>query len=270
MIRRLLTKHNKSLLRELVRTDFHLRYQGSVLGYLWALLRPLFMFAILYVVFGLVLRFGDAVPNFPVYLLLGIVLWSFFTEATKQGMTSIVGRGDLIRKIHFPKYIIVIAGTINALINLLFNLLIIGVFILLSGAEVQWYAVLLFPLLLIELYAFSLALAFFLATINVRYRDINHIWDILLQGGFYASAIFYPLTIIAERSEPLARLIIANPVSQIIQDSRYLLVTSETMTTYSLNGTFLAYMLPVGIIAAVTYFAVTYFKMRSARFAEDI
>ena len=110
----LLDRKNRILLRELVVTDFKLRYQGSVLGYIWSVLKPLFLFAILYVVFVYVLQMDRGVPHFAVTLLLGVVLWSFFTEATSNGLGSIVNRGDLIRKLNFPKYIIVISGTISS------------------------------------------------------------------------------------------------------------------------------------------------------------
>src|SRR3990167_4499788 len=104
-ISNIFSRRNRILLRELVVTDFKLRYQGSALGYLWSLLKPLLLFAILYVIFVEFLRFGSDVEHFPLYLLLGIVLWGFFTEATNQGIQAIVSRGDLIRKINFPKYI---------------------------------------------------------------------------------------------------------------------------------------------------------------------
>ena len=106
-------RKNRILLRELVVTDFKLRYQGSALGYMWSILKPLFLFAILYLVFDKFLSLGRAIEHFPVYLLLGIVKWNFFAEATSLGLQSIVGRGDLIRKVNFPKYIIVISGTIS-------------------------------------------------------------------------------------------------------------------------------------------------------------
>jgi ABC-2 type transport system permease protein len=137
-ISNILSRRNRILLRELVVTDFKLRYQGSVLGYLWSLLKPLMLFAILYVVFVHFLRFGVGLDHFAVSLLLGIVLWSFFTEATSQGMQAIVGRGDLIRKINFPKYIIVISATISALINLLFNLVVVLVFMIIDGVDFKW------------------------------------------------------------------------------------------------------------------------------------
>src|SRR6185437_9679410 len=97
------------LLRELVRTDFKLRYQGSVLGYMWSLLRPLFMFATLYIVFGVFLKAKGNIPHYPVYLLLGIVLWNYFGEVTSGSVGAIVGKGDLLRKINFPKYVIILA-----------------------------------------------------------------------------------------------------------------------------------------------------------------
>ena len=184
----ILSPRNRILLRELVVTDFKLRYQGSALGYAWSVLKPLFLFAILYIVFDRFLRLGRDIEHFPVYLLLGIVLWSFFTEATIDGLQSIITRGDLIRKINFPKYIIVVSGTISALINLLINLVVVAFFIIVNGVHVGWEAILVVPLLL-ELYVFALAVAFFLAALNVKFRDTGHLWDVFLQAAFYATPI---------------------------------------------------------------------------------
>src|SRR5690349_2541607 len=141
----ILSRRNRILLRELVITEFKLRYQGSVLGYLWSLLKPLMLFTILYFVFVRFLKFGEGIEHFEVSLLLGIVMWTFFTEATGQGMQAIVARGDLIRKINFPKYIIVISGTISALINLLLNLVVVLLFIIINGVDIKW-SILLLPL----------------------------------------------------------------------------------------------------------------------------
>ena len=163
----LLDRRNIILLRELIVTDFKLRYQGSVLGYVWSVLKPLFLFAILYVVFVHILRLDRGIPHFPVTMLLGIVLWSFFTEATSNGLGSIVNRGDLIRKLNFPKYIIVISGTVSSLINLFINLGVVLIFILLNGVSLSWTALLIVPLI-IELYIFSLGIALLLSVFNVK------------------------------------------------------------------------------------------------------
>src|SRR5262245_61299929 len=124
MLKRIFSKQNRALLAELVRTDFKLRYQGSVLGYAWSLLRPTFLFAILYVVFVYFLKTGRGIPHYAVYLLLGIVLWNFFEEMTKLSLTSVVDRGSLIRKIKIPNWIIVLSSSISALINLMLNLIV--------------------------------------------------------------------------------------------------------------------------------------------------
>src|SRR5579871_2951566 len=128
-VKAIFSKQNRALLAELVRTDFKLRYQGSFLGYAWSLLRPLLIFVILYVVFVKFLKLGNSIPHYPVYLLLGIVIWNFFIEMTTQSLGSIVGRGDLIRKIRIPRWIIVFSSSLSALINLLLNLVVVGIFV---------------------------------------------------------------------------------------------------------------------------------------------
>jgi ABC-2 type transport system permease protein len=159
-ISNILSRRNRILLRELVITDFKLRYQGSVLGYAWSLLKPLFLFAIMYVVFGLLVKLGS-IEHYAVYLLFGIVLWNFFAEATGQGMASIVSRGDLLRKINFPKYIIVLSTTISALINLTLNLVIVAILMVSNGVHLHMSALML-PVYIVELYVFALGLAFLL------------------------------------------------------------------------------------------------------------
>lgn len=257
------------MLRELVITDFKLRYQGSVLGYLWSLLKPLMLFAILYVVFIHFLRFGSQGEHFAVQLLLGIVLWTFFVEATSQGMQAIVTRGDLIRKINFPKYIIVISGTISALINLVLNLLVVFVFILLNGVDIKW-SVLLFPLNILELYIFALALAFLLAALYVKYRDVSHIWEVFLQGLFYSTPILYPLTMVMAVSESAAKILMLSPIAQVVQDARYNAISHTVITTNSIINNSLLQLLPYAIIVATIILAVWYFKNGQKYFAENV
>jgi len=146
---RVFNRRNRILLLELTKTDFKLRYQGSVLGYLWAILRPMLMFGILYLVFAKFLRFGAEIPHYPVYLMTGTVIWNFFTECTGQGIQSLIIRSDLMRKISFPKWIIVLSATTTALINLAINLVVVVIFALVSGVSVSW-TWLLVPLLIFE------------------------------------------------------------------------------------------------------------------------
>ena len=189
---RFLHEKNRAILSEMVRTDFKVRYQGSALGYLWSLLKPLAIFSIMYIVFTVVWPVAKGVPHYEVYLLLGIMLWNFFTEATVLGASSIVSHGSLIRKINIPRYLIVIASTVSALINLGLSLVVVFVFALLSRVQFDWHLLTLIPVLL-ELFIFTLGVAFLLATLYVKFRDISYIWEILLQAGMYGSAIIFPL-----------------------------------------------------------------------------
>ena len=266
-----LYKGNRVLLKELTKTDFKLRYQGSVLGYLWALLRPLMMFAILYIVFAKLLKFGSDIPHYPVYLLVGTTFWSFFTECTNQGIQAIVNRGDLIRKVCFPKYIVVVSATLTAVINVLINLLVIFIFALIDGVTPSW-TWLLVPVLLLELYSFSLGISFLLGAINVKYRDITSIWDVLTQALFYAVPIIYPITMVAATSPLAAKIILANPISQVIQDLRYCIVTTETITSWSYIGeqNFLLKFIPLAIVLIMLTWGSWYFRKKSKRFAEEI
>ncbi len=270
-IPKVFNKKNRILLKELTKTDFKLRYQGSALGYLWALLRPLMLFAILYIVFAKLLRFGGDIPHYPVYLLTGTTLWSFFSECTNQGIQAIVNRGDLLRKISFPKYIVVVSATLTAVINLLINLIVIVVFALINGVapSFSWLFVL-FPI--IELYALSLGIAFLLGAINVKYRDVTSIWEVLMQALFYAVPIIYPISMVAtsEIGVLAAKMILLNPISQCIQDARFLLITTETTTTWNFFGSPFFAFIPITIVLMILTLAGLYFRKKSKFFAEEI
>ncbi len=262
-------RYSVILLRELVRTDFKLRYQNSVLGYFWSLLRPFSLFVILYIVFVKILGAGGDIPYFGVYLLVGIVIWNYFAEVTNNSVTAVVGKGDLLRKVNFPRYIIVVAGSFSALINLFFNFIVIAVFMLIAGSDVSRTVVFL-PLLVVELFVFSLAVGFLLSSLYVRYRDIGFIWEVAMQGLFFATPIMYAFSLVSDKSPVVAKILISNPIAQLMQDMRYMLVTPKTETVGSTFGTPFAYLIPVGIVAVFTIAAGYYFKQRSAHFAEEV
>jgi len=266
-MKRFLTKQNRALLSELVRTDFKLRYQGSALGYAWSLLRPLLIFVILYIVFVNFLKLGEDVPHFPVYLLLGIVIWNFFNEMTVQSTTSIVGRGDLIRKISIPRWMVVFSSSLSALINLGLNLIVVAVFMVFNNVGVL--STLPFILLiLLEVYVFSLGISLFLAALFVKFRDVSYIWEVVLQAGFYLTPILYPLTMITNAT--LQKLIMLNPMAQVIQDARHVAITHASPTVYGVfQGGFYKFI-PFVIVVAVFIGGLMYFKKESKYFAENI
>lgn len=267
---RYLTKRNRAILREMISTDFKVRYQGSALGYLWSLLRPLFMFGTLYIIFVYIFNLNKGVPHLGVFLLLGIVMWNFFLETTMIGMSSVVARGDLIRKISIPRYLVVVSSSVGAFINLFLNLMVVLVFALFDGVQpsLTW---LLFPLLIVELYIFSTAVAFLLAALYVKFRDITYVWEVLTQAAFYGTPILYALAAGSSIVIPVEymRLLLISPLAQIIQDARYSLVTHDTITGWSIMRLRFA-IIPVLIVAALSILSYWYFKRQARTFAEDI
>ncbi|MCL2037464.1 ABC transporter permease [Candidatus Saccharibacteria bacterium] len=262
-------RYSLILLRELVKTDFKLRYQGSVLGMLWSVLKPVMLFAVMYIVFVRFLRFGAGIPHFAVSLLLALTLWSFFAESASQGMRAIVDRGSLLRKINFPKYIVVVSATVSALINLSINLVVVLIFAIINGVDFSWY-ILLAPMVILQLYIFSLAVAFLLATLYVKWRDIGHIWEVILQTGFYATPIIYPLTLVAAQSVLASKILLLNPMAQMIQDLRYLLIYDGTETVWNYIGNFWVALIPILFTIMLAILAGLYFYKSSRRFTEEI
>lgn len=267
MFRPIVSRQNRALLAELVRTDFKLRYQGSALGYAWSLLRPLLLFLILYVVFVKFLKIGAGIPHFPVYLLLGIVIWNFFTEMTTRSLTSIVERGDLIRKIRIPRWIIIVSSSISALINFLLNLLVVVVFLLINHVDLLMTSLWL-PLVLLEVYLLALGLSLLLSAAYVKYRDISYIWEVILQAGFYLTPILYPVTLITNLD--FQKILLLNPMAQAIQDARYSAVTHQTVTTGQVFEGGWYKLVPYIITPLVLVVGVWYFRKESKYFAENV
>lgn len=270
-MKHIFSKQNKALLSELVRTDFKLRYQGSVLGYAWSLLRPLFMFAILYTVFTYVFKVGKDVDNFPIYLLLGIVLWTFFTEITQQSLGSIVGRGDLIRKIRIPRWMIVMSSSIGALINLSLNLVVVLIIALIGGMDLLRTSVFL-PFFILEIYIFALGLGLLLSALFVKYRDMSYIWDVILQAGFYATPILYPITTQANliTNPTIQKLLYLNPVATAVQGARNAFVTPEALTIGEAWKNSYAFLMPLLITVCFLVIGVLYFRREAKDFAENL
>jgi ABC-2 type transport system permease protein len=269
MVKRIFSKQNRALLAELVRTDFKLRYQGSVLGYAWSLLRPLFLFLILYVIFVKFIKSGGGIPHFPVYLLLGILIWNFFVEMTSQSLGSIVGRGDLIRKISIPRWLIIFSSSISALINLGLTLIIFAIFMAWNRVDLMG-TLLLLPLILLEVYIFALGISLLLSAAFVKFRDVGYIWEVILQAGFYLTPILYAMSFIP--NVKFQKVVLLNPMAQAIQDARYAAVSHDerVVTIWRIfDGGWYAFI-PFAIVLIVLIAGLAYFKKESKYFAENI
>ena len=245
------------LVRQFAITDFKLRYNNSIMGYFWSLLNPLLQFGVLFLVFSVFLRFD--VPYYGLYLLLGVVLWSFLVESTNNAMNSLLEKTSLIRKINFPKQIIIIASNINSVIGFVINLTLISAFFIIS--KVKLSASLLFlPVYVLSLLLFAVGLSFLLSALYVRFRDVKHLWGFFLQLGFWITPIIYPVSAIPEMFRLLFNF---NPMYGIIHNFREIAIYGNMPEIYST-----LFSLAFSIL---TFFLGYFlFKSMSDKFAEYI
>lgn len=214
----------------LSKTDFSLRYHGSILGFLWALLKPLFMFVILNFVFSHL--FGGT-REYSLGLLTGLMLWTFFAEGTTTGLGSLLSKGHILKKINAPAWTMVLASLCTSLYSFLLSLVVLGCFFL-------WYGVLPSPAVIpgLVLYGLSLILlvssmSFVAAPLYVRLRDLNQIWEVLLAAGFYATPIIYPLQVLPEH---IRGIVAMSPLAQVIEGWKQLLLSPTPLTIASLSA----------------------------------
>jgi ABC-2 type transport system permease protein len=261
-------QRNLNLVRELSITSFKLKYTGSALGYVWSLVKPLMLFGIMYLVFSLLLRVGKGDIDFPVQLLIAIVAWTFFTEATSTAMNAVAGNGDLIRKAYFPRWILVVASTTSALLTFAINTTLVLVVTLILGHLDLTLRSLLAPIYYLELIVLVLGLSLLLSSLFVFFRDLGHIWEILSLVLFYGSGVVFPIMLI--KSTTLLDLAGLNPVAQIIQDLRYSLVQSSALnqSMASIIGPLVIIPIAISILALVVGYAV--FTRLTPKFAESL
>jgi lipopolysaccharide transport system permease protein len=180
----------------LVRTDFKARYHGTPSGFLWALLKPTAMFVVLVGVFSLIFR-GE--PNYKLNLIIGLFLWNFFAEATTVGMGSLAAKGFLVTKARFPRWILVVTSIANALITLVVFGAVVTVYLIVMGRGPGPAAVLAFGFYILCLATITIGLSLGSSVLFLRFRDLNQIWDMTTQAGFFLAPIVYPLGVIPER-----------------------------------------------------------------------
>jgi ABC-2 type transport system permease protein len=259
-------RQHARIVRVIAAAEFKLKYSGSVLGYVWSVVKPLGLFAMLYIVFGRFFKLKDF-PHYPLYLLLGIVLWTYFIDTTSIAMPSLVHRSSLISKLAFPRVIVPLSVSTTTGMTLGVNLLAVSVFVAANrvSPRVTW---LLLPPLLLELFVVSLGVGLFLSALFVRLRDIGQVWELILQLMFYASPIIYPVAFLPPWWKPIAFL---SPVVQIIQDARWALVPSPAITTApAVFGTPFGELVPLAVGALVVVGGYAFFRQQAPWFAERI
>lgn len=261
-------QRNLNLVRELSITQFKLKYTGSALGYVWSLVKPLMLFGIMYLVFSLLLKAGTGSTDFPVQLLIAIVAWTFFTEATATAMNAVAGNGDLIRKAYFPRWILVVASTTSALLTFAINtVLVVVVTLALGHLDLTWRS-LLAPLYYLELVVLVLGLSLLLSSLFVFFRDLGHIWEILSLVLFYGSGVVFPFALIQTKSQKLVDLAGLNPVAQIITDLRHSLVAPSLQSMGAIIGPLV--IIPILLSVAALLVGYLVFSRLTPTFAESL
>ena len=245
----------------LARTDFKLRYHGSVLGYVWALLKPLLTFLILNFVFSTIFNpKGSGIQHFSLQLLTSIMLFNFFSEGTMSGLNSLLGKASLVTKIYVPRWTIVIASTINASLIFGMNLIIIAVFFVWYGFWPGIPAIGMFMFFIFLTFILILSFSFIAAPLYVKFRDLSQIWEVAIQALFYGSPIVYPLQIIPAKYHTI---LLANPIGFIIHFNK-LALTEKHYPTLTQISVFSA------IIVALFFVSLFIFRKMEPKIAENI
>jgi ABC-2 type transport system permease protein len=255
------------LTRTLAVTEFKLRFFGSILGYLWQLMRPLMLFGVLYVVFTQFIAVSDH-PLFPVSLLLGIVLFTFFAEATGGAVSCVVDRENLVRRIHFPRMAIPLSVVLTATFNLALNLVVVLIFGFALGVKPHW-TWLEMPVMLVGLGLFATGLAMLLSALYVRFRDLRPIWEVVLQVMLYGSMIIVPFETVSEKYDTLAKIMLINPMGAIVQQSRHAIVDPSIPGTAAAGG-WIALWGPIFVTLATFALGLWVFNREAPRVAEDL
>ena len=247
-------------------TEFRRTYFGTVLGYLWSLVRPLLLFAVLLFVFTKIFRVGSGVPNYPVLLLLGIVLFSFFQEATTTAVTSVVAQEGIVRKTQFPRLVIPTTVVLTALYNLCLNLVVVFAFVLAYGVDPMW-SWLLFPFALLALFVLTTAVSMLLSVLYVRFRDIAIIWAVLSQVLFYATPILYPITIVPEKYRDL---LFINPLAPIFEQVRVWVIDPSAPSASDVVGGAVHLLPAAAVFVVLCVLGVWIFNRDAPRIAEEL
>jgi ABC-2 type transport system permease protein len=247
-------------------TDFKRTYFGTVLGYLWSLARPLMLFGVLLAVFTQVFRVGSQVAHYPVLLLLNVVLFGFFSEATTTAVTSIVGQESVVRKTQFPRLVIPLAVVLTSLFNLGLNLVVVFVFILAFGVAPMW-TWLLFGVVLALLLVITVAVSMIVASLFPRFRDMAIIWTVASTVLFYATPVLYPIDVVPNT---LRDVIVLNPLASIFELARRWVIDPGAPGPAGAAGGFVHLLPGLAIYVLTCVLAVWIFNREAPRIAEEL
>ena len=247
-------------------TEYRLTYFGSVLGYLWALMRPLLTFGVLYLVFSQIVKFGDEIPNYPMLLLFDIVLFSFFQDATARAVTSVVDNEGIVRKMHFPRLVIPLSVVMTGVLNLVLSLVAVFVFLVAYGIDPTWTWLLL-PFILVPLIMIASAVAMLVSSLYVRFRDVQPIWAVVSMMLFYGTPVLYAIDTVPPNAQ---RYVLFNPLAMLLEQARRWIIDPSARGAVDAIGGWKWAMIPLGIFIAVCVLAVWVFDREAPIIAERL
>jgi ABC-2 type transport system permease protein len=247
-------------------TEFKKTYFGTVLGYVWSLLRPLLLFAVLLFVFTKIIRLGSDVPHYPVLLLLNVVLFGFFSEATQTSVMSVVSQEGVVRKTQFPRLVIPLSVVMTSLFNLGVNLIVVLIFVIAFGVSPEW-TWLLFPLVVVGLFVFATAVSMLLSSLYVRFRDTAIIWSVVASALFYATPVIYPIEVVPDRYR---ELIMVNPLTPMFEQARKWVIDPGAPGAVSAAGGWTHLLPALALFLATCLLGAWYFNREAPRIAEEL
>lgn len=250
----------KELIWMLAKTDFKLRYQNSVLGYVWAVLQPLLLFGVLNFVFSSVFNRGGSIKYYTLQLLISIILYTFFSEGTRAGMASLVSKYQLVTKIYVPRWTIIAASTINSAMIFAMNIIVIAIFFALKGYMPSILSIAMFFVFSIAVYAIVLGFALLTAPFYAKYRDLLLIWEVMARALFYATPIIYPLIMMPEKYH---KIILLNPMAFIVHFNKEGLISNRFPDLWQS-------VVFISIIAAFFLLGVFVYRKRIPKVAEEM
>ena len=254
-----------SLTITLATTEFRLRYLGSVLGYMWSLLRPLMFFGVIYVVFTQVFHVGTT-PHYGVYMLANIILWTFFTEVTGASIGCLVAREGLLRKMRFPRLAIPLSVCLTSFFTLIVNLVVVVVFALINGVDPRWTWFEL-PVIVALWAVLALGVGMILAILYVRMHDIQPIWDVLSQVLFYGSPLIYALS---KYPVGIRKYLLINPISALATQTAHAFIGPSYPSVGAAMGGTVRLLAPLAVIVAIVASGLWLFVSRAPLIAENL
>ena len=247
-------------------TEFKKTFFGTALGYVWSLMRPLLLFAVLLVVFTKIIRLGSDIEYYPVLLLFNVVVFGFFQEATGGAVGSVLAQEGIVRKTQFPRLVIPLSVVLTTFFTLALNMIVVFVFLLAFGVGPMWTWLLL-PVVLLPLFVFVCAVSMLLSALNVRFRDVAVIWVVLATALNYGTPIIYPLEY---APHGLTQLIVANPLTPIFQQARIWMIEPQAESVVAIAGSAWPLAVAAVIYAVVCVLAVWVFNREAPRIAEQL